>query len=571
MMRHWKPALCALLVAATLADPRLAAQAKQGEQVEAEDITESRPATAEEKEEFGRAIVFGKRFSDIGDTKGALENYLRADSIFPDQPGVLYNLAILMVREGRYADAHSRVERYIALFPTGAEIENAKRLQLELDFQKEVEKRQQETKNYVELFNRGRYHLSRGEYEQALRIFDEAARKQPTDSALAYNQALAWEQTGNFVRATEYLRRYLALTPSPADKNEIDQKLFRLEAEITDMRTKFVCPFCGLKLLNGATWCHRCWHGPYLFTEPHWNSRPCVVGASATRTLFYVDGRFGGNEVLSCTIREGRFGESLSYSPAKQKAIRDARKAEGWVYQGEYLVEKKAGEQKVIILEQGADVLEHILAPASGDVLAYSAEKSGEGRWNLANEEFVIDGVRFTKSYTYDASRRIAREKVAYQNRGACDHLIEMTADYAWDGGGTLGSVRLAGGYTGLAVEGSPTVAWAGTLGFAYDPKGRVAREEFVLSSFTKTYTEKPKADQIRDEVKDFYPTLKWKQPLDIMRTGDYCGMAGTQRLANRIDLRPFYTVSPSLPMLLPFGVAKMTVDYAYPESFSVK
>ncbi len=568
MMRHWTPTFAALLLATILADPGLFAQAKQGEQVVAEDITESRPATAEERDEFSRAIVFGKRFSDIGDTKGALENYLRADSIFPDQPGVLYNLAILMVKEGRYADAHARVERYLALYPEGAEIENLKGLQLELDFQKEVEKRQQDTKNYVELFNRGRYHLSRGEYEQALRIFDEVAQKQPTDPAVAFNQALAWEQTGDFVRATENLRRYLALTPSPADKNEVDQKLFRLEAEITDMRTKFVCPFCGLKLENGSTWCHRCWHGPYLFDEPHWNSRPCAVGASATRTLFYLDGRFGGNEVLSCNIKSGRFGEPLSYTPSKQKAIRDARKAEGWTYQGDYLVEKKVGEQKVIVLEQGPDVLDRLLAPASGDVFSFLPEKSGEGRWNLASEDLVVDGVPYTKRYTYDASGRIAKETVSYQNRGACDHLIDMTAEYVWGEGSVLGSVRFAGGYTGLPVEGSPTVAWAGTLGFTYDPKGRLSREEFVLSSFTKTYADKPRERQFRDDVKDFYPTLKWKKPFDIMRTGDFCGTAGTQRLSNRIDLRPFYTVSPSLPTLLPAGVAKMTVDYTYPESF---
>lgn len=568
MMRHWKLTLCALLVAATLADPGIFAQSRTGEQVVAEDITESRAATPEEKEEFTRAIVFGKRFFDIGDTKGALENYLRADSILPDQPGVLYNLAILMVKEGRYAEAHAKVERYLALFPEGAEIENLKRLQLELDFQKEVEKRQQETKNYVEIFNRGRYHLARGEYPQALRIFEEAAQKQPTDPAVAYNQALAFEQTGDFVRATEYLRRYLALTPSPADKNEVDQKLFQLEAEITDMRTKFVCPFCGVKLGDGATWCHRCWHGPYLFDEPHWNSRPCAVGASATRTMFYLDGRFGGNEVLSCNIKSGRFGESLSYSPSSQKAIRDARKSEGWVYDGDVLVEKRIGEQKVIVLEQGEDVLERLLAPASGDVLVYSAEKSGEGHWNLVDEELVIDGVKFSKHYTYDASGRIVNEKVTYQNRGACDHLIGMTADYAWTDGGTLASVAFAGGYTGLPVEGSPKVEWAGTLTFGYDPKGRIAREEFVLSSFTKTYAEKPKHGWVRDEVTGFYPTMKWKKPLDIMRTGDFCGTSGSQKLANRIDLRPFYTVSPSLPMLLPFGVAKMTVDYTYPESF---
>jgi tetratricopeptide (TPR) repeat protein len=560
--------LFALLAAVSLAMPRAIGQEPPREPVAAEDITESRPATAEEKDEFARAIAFGKRYAAIPDTKAALEHYLRADSIFPDQPGVLYNLAILMVKEGRYADAQSRVDRYLALYPGGGEVETIRKLQTELDFQKDFEKRQQETTNYVELFNRGRYHLGRGEYEQALRIFEEAAAQQPTDPAVAYNQALAYEQTGDFVRATEYLRRYLALTPSPPDKNEVDQKLFRLEAEITDMRTKFVCPYCGVKLENGATWCHRCWHGPYLFDEPEWSSRPCLDGASATRTMYYLDGRFGGNELLSCLSKEGRYGEALAYSPSKQKTIRAARKVEGWVYDGDMLVEKKVGDQKVVVLEQGSEVLERFLAPVSGDVLSYEAAKAGASSWNLVREEVVIDGVVYEKSYSYDAAGRIAKENVTYQNRGACDHLIQMTADYLRNDKGLIQSVKFGGGYTGLPVEGSPTVAWTGTLGFAYDDKGRVAREEFALSSYTKTYAEKPKADPIRDEIKDFYPTLKWKQPLDIMRTGDYCGAAGTQRLSNRIDLRPFYTVSPGFPILLPPGVAKMTIDYAYPEAY---
>ncbi|MFA6956820.1 MAG: tetratricopeptide repeat protein [Thermoanaerobaculia bacterium] len=563
--------LLALLLAASFALPRLAAEAQAREQVEAEDITESRPATAEEREEFTRAIAFGKRYAAIPDAKAALEHYLRADAIFPDQPGVLYNLAILMVKEGRYADAQSRVDRYLALYSTGPEVETIRKLQTELDFQKDFEKRQQETKNYVELFNRGRYLLARGEYEQALRIFEEVADKQPTDAAVAYNQALAYEQLGDFVRSTEFLRRYLALTPSPEDKNDVDAKLFKLEAEITDMRTKFICPYCGLKLENGATWCHRCWHGPYLFDEAQWNSRPCLEGASATRTMYYVDGRFGGNELLSCLSKGGPYGQALAYSPAKQKTIRAARKAEGWLYDGDYLVEKKVGDQKVIVLEQGADVLERLLAPVTGDVLAYEAAKTGTESWNLDREDVVIDGVDYVKSYSYDAAGRLARETVAYQNRGACDDLIQMTADYVRNQSGALQSVKLGGGYSGLQVEGSPTVAWSGTLAFSYDDKGRVAREEFVLSSFTKTYAEKPRADQIRDDIKSFYPQMKWKQPIDLTRSGDFCGAAGSQRLSNRIDLRPFYTVSPSLPILLPPGVAKMTVDYAYPEAYGLK
>ncbi len=61
--------LLALLLAASFALPRVAAEAQAREQVAAEDITESRPATAEEREEFTRAIAFGKRYAAIPDTR----------------------------------------------------------------------------------------------------------------------------------------------------------------------------------------------------------------------------------------------------------------------------------------------------------------------------------------------------------------------------------------------------------------------------------------------------------------------------------------------------------------------
>ena len=50
----------------------------------------------------------------------------------------------------------------------------------------------------------------------------------------------------------------------------------------------------------GATWCHRCWHGPYLTSSPIWNSRPCGDGATATRATYYADGRFAKNDTLPC-------------------------------------------------------------------------------------------------------------------------------------------------------------------------------------------------------------------------------------------------------------------------------
>jgi len=554
-----------LFILLTVAASPFTALAQTGA-VEAEDIREMRPATQDEIDAFEKAVLFGKRFNEIGDYRAAWEQFDAADRIFPDQPGVLFDLSVLLIRLGRFSEAQSKVNRYQSLYPEGEEIARVKMLQLELDFQRELEKRQQAAKSYVELFNRGRYDLANGNFDTAMKIFEEASQQKPNDPAVAYNQALVFEREGQFAKATEQFRRYLELSSGDANKNEIDQRLFRLESEINDMQTKFVCAYCGHKLPLGATWCHRCWHGPYLFNSPRWNARPCAVGATATRTTFYQDGRFGGNEELSCMVKGGLTKDVLRYTPERQKAIQNARRAEGWTYDGDVLKEKLIGSQVVVQLDQGTDYLERFRSLGSGDVLSYQAVRQGE-EWLLQSEDMIFDGVEFTKHYTY-AGTKISQEKVSYQNRAACDHLITEMATYQYTGD-RLGSVQFSGGYTGFRTEGIPVVDWEGRLVFTYDDKGRLEREEFTVDSFTKNYTEKP-GSETRKLIKDIYPSFKPKKPMDIMRTGDLCGMAGNRRLGNQIDLRPFYTISPSFPTLLPFGTQKMTIDYTYPDNYSL-
>ncbi len=536
----------------------------QTEIVEAEDIREMRPATQEEIDEFEKAILFGKRFAEISDFRAAWEHFDQADRIFNDQPGVLFNLSVLLTRLGRFSDAQAKVNRYQDLYPEGEEIARMKMLQLELDFQRELEKRDQATKGYLELFNRGRYDMANGNFESALKIFEEAGQQNPNDPAVAYNQALAHERLGSFSKATELFRRYLELSTSATNKNEIDQRLFRLESEIKDMQTKFVCGFCGHKLPLGATWCHRCWHGPYLFESPQWNSRPCAMGATATRTTFYQDGRFAANEELSCMVKGGLLKDTLRYTPERQKSIQNARRAEGWTYEGDLITEKVIGSRAVVRLDQGTDYLERVRSLGSGDVLGYQAAKQGE-QWLLQAEDLVYDGVEFAKSYTY-AGDRVSQEKVTYQNKAACDHLIAMTATYQYNAE-RLAGVQFVGGYTGFRPEGVPVVEWNARLVFGYDDKGRLLKEEFNVDSFTKNYTDKPDSET-RKLIKEIYPSFKPKRPMDVMRTGDLCGMAGNRRLGNPIDLRPFYTISPSFPTLLPFGTQRMTIDYTYPDDY---
>jgi len=261
------------------------------------ETTPAEPA-APSNDAFERAIFFGKKFFELKDYASAYEQLAKADSIHPDTSGLLFNMAVLLAKLNRYADAQVKMDRYLQLYPSGQEVALIKKLQLELDFQRELQKKRQADKDYEELFNRGKFLFGKGDFEGALKIFQEAAQKHPQDPAVSYNQAIAFEQIGSYVKATERYRRYLELNQNPPDKATIDQKIFVLETEIEDMRTKIVCSWCGHKLPVGSIWCHRCWHGPYLTSSATWNTRVCGAGATATRTTYFSDGRVARNEDL---------------------------------------------------------------------------------------------------------------------------------------------------------------------------------------------------------------------------------------------------------------------------------
>src|SRR6185295_4890002 len=110
------------------------------------------------------------------------------------------------------------------------------------------------------------------------------------------------------------------------------------------------------------------------------------------------------------------------------------------------------------------------------EILTYVAHPGGEGVWLLDREDLIIDAQRYTSRYTFDASGRIARQQVDYQNHAACNHLVSMTADYTYQND-ALTSVALKGGYEGYPAEGSPKTDWTANVAYTYDDKTRVAKE----------------------------------------------------------------------------------------------
>lgn len=516
------------------------------------------PASAQSEDEFTKEVYFGKKFADIGEYASAFEHYQRANALKADQPAVIYNMAVVLARAGRYLEAQVQSERYLRLFPDGAEKPWIAKLQLELDFQRELQKKRQGDQDYADVFNRAKFVYGKGELEDALRLFRQAEQLRPADAAPVFNQAVIFEKEGQYEKAIERFRRYAEVEPDPNRKAGVDERVFNLQREVDDQRTKIVCSFCGRKLPAGAGWCERCWHGPYLVQSAVWNSRPCSEGASATRTTYFSDERFNRNEVLPCLWKNGTMLQSLRYSAMKQQEIRNARKAEGWTYAGDVI----QGNKDVRFV-QGPAYLEKVVSNTGGEILTYVAHPDGTGLWLLDREDLVIDATRYTNQYTYDASGRIARQEVQYQNTAACNHLIGMTADYNYQGD-ALASVAIKGGYEGYPAEGAPKTDWQAAVGFTYDGSGRVTREELSVTSLVKTYMLKPDG-ALRDEVNRIYPGMRVKRPLEnVQRVGDVCAAAGSMLLSNPIDLRPFYALSPNLALQLPNGVTRAVVTFTY-------
>ncbi|HEY3053817.1 MAG TPA: tetratricopeptide repeat protein [Thermoanaerobaculia bacterium] len=524
------------------------------------------PVVDPNAEEYAKAVFFGRKFFDLKEYGSAYEQFAKADALKPDQPPVLYDMALVLAKAGRFGEAHVKADRYNQLYPTGAEKPLVSKLLLELEFQRELQKKRQADQDYAELFNRGKFLYGRNDLDAALKVFQEAEQQRPNDPAAVFNQAVIYEKQQEFAKAAERFRRYAELEPEPEQKASIDQRVFALDNEIEDMKTKIVCSFCGLRLAPGAMWCHRCWHGPYTTNAAVWNTRPCVEGASATRSTYYSDNRLAKNDALPCMFANGTMRESLRYTLARQRAIQFARKAEGWTYDGDII----QGWSNQVRYVQGPDRLEKIVSAANGDILQFDAHKSADGVWLLDREDTIIDGQKYTSRYTFDDKNRIVQQQVSYQNAAACNHLINMTADYVYQND-ALTAVNIKGGYEGFPAEGSPQTAWQTAVAYTYDGAARIVKEDLAVTSFTKTYMQKPQG-ALRDETSKIYISMRPRKPLEnVIRMGDLCGTSGSLLLSNAIDLRPFYAMSPDLAISLPAGVARATVTVTYPDSYKLR
>jgi tetratricopeptide (TPR) repeat protein len=506
-------------------------------------------------DEASKEVMFGRKYFELGEYGSAYDHFAKADALRADQPALLYDLALALTKAGRYAEAQTKVDRYLQLFPGGAEKPLITKLMFELEFQRELQKKRQAEQEYVDLFNRASFAYARGELDAALKLFQQAEQVRATDAAAIFNQGMTLEKQGELAKAVERYKKSAELEPNAA----ADQRVLALEHELEEMRTKIVCSFCGTKLPIGTTWCPRCWHGPYV-NSGIWDSRVCSGPAKTSRTTYFAGDRVAKVEELGCLLEGSSLVEALRYTPAKQRAIQDARKAEGWTYSGSAL----AALRDQLVYVQGADYLESVTATPTGETLNYAAHDGGGGVWLLDREDLAVDAMRYTNHYAYDEANRIAQETVDYQNPAGCNHIITIKADFSY-ARQLLLSAKISGGYEGLPAEGSPSTKWQATVAYTWDPNdpaGHLMKEELAVTSWVKIYQQRP-AGALRDEMQLVYPTMKPKQPLDGFLRGDVCALNGTYGLLNPVDLRALYVMSPNLSFLLPNGVNRAVVTFS--------
>ena len=72
-------------------------------------------------------------------------------------------MALTLAKDGRVSEAQTKVDRYNQLYPNGAEKPLVAKLQLELEFQRELQKKREVEEQYGELFTRGRFLYAAGE------------------------------------------------------------------------------------------------------------------------------------------------------------------------------------------------------------------------------------------------------------------------------------------------------------------------------------------------------------------------------------------------------------------------
>jgi tetratricopeptide (TPR) repeat protein len=133
----------------------------------------------------------------------SLNNYIKALNLEPTNPDIHYNIGTAFQAKGDYLRAQKAYNRTLELNPGHKEAKMALGI---------LEGSQKE-KNIADAFAQAIKFQEAGEYEKAIKIYNNISKDKPQDDTLFYNLAVAYQATKNYEKSVENYERAYAINP----------------------------------------------------------------------------------------------------------------------------------------------------------------------------------------------------------------------------------------------------------------------------------------------------------------------------------------------------------------------
>lgn len=190
----------------------------------------------------------GERYLAENQTNTALEQFLKALEIYPEDPYLHYDLALTYDMKGMFYKTQYHLRQAIKLKPDYSNAYNylgfvyfrdGKVDEAIKNYHKALENELYLNPQDAHL-NLGVAYLSRKEYRKAIPHLEEAIRLVPDFTAAYNNLGLAYEGLGQYDKAQLYYERAVELNPQYADAYLNLGKLFYRSGERKKAKTNFI-------------------------------------------------------------------------------------------------------------------------------------------------------------------------------------------------------------------------------------------------------------------------------------------------------------------------------------------
>jgi tetratricopeptide (TPR) repeat protein len=135
----------------------------------------------------------------------SLNNYIKALNLEPSNPDIHYNIGTAFQAKGDLIRAKKAYSRTLELNPNHKEARSALI----------VLEGSQKEQNIADAFAQAIKFQEDGEYDKAIKIYNNISKDKPSDDTLFYNLAVAYQATKNYEKSVENYERAYAINPDP--------------------------------------------------------------------------------------------------------------------------------------------------------------------------------------------------------------------------------------------------------------------------------------------------------------------------------------------------------------------